>query len=94
MDRDASAAEINEQMIKIDQIEIGIKEASKAVAWRNKGDAQVQYLVVCEYADEWINYGGYRIRSYYLYVCGVMIASKLWPRLHLQLDVTSQRHYG
>ena len=90
MYRDASAAQINEQMIKIDQIEIGIKEASKAVAWRSKGDAQVQYLVVCEFADEWINFAGYRIRSYYFCLCGVMIASKMWPRLHEELDAIGQ----
>ena len=50
-------------MRNINEMDKRIAEASKALAWRSKGDAQDKYLVICEYADEWICYAGYRIRS-------------------------------
>ena len=92
-EQNASPQTINEHMRYIDEMEKHIAETSKALAWRSKGDAQDKYLVICEYADEWICYAGYRIRSYYVCVCGVLVASKLWPRLHKEIDSTGQRWY-
>ena len=63
------------------------------MAWRSKGDGQDKYPVICEYADEWINYAGYRIRSYFVCICAVLVASKMWPRLHKEIDSTGQRCY-
>jgi hypothetical protein len=90
IEHDFSVREINEQM---DDMETRIAETSKAVAWRSKGDGQDKYPVICEHADEWINYAGYRIRSYFVCICGVLVTSKLWPRLHEEIDSTGQRCY-
>jgi len=88
IEHDFSVREINEQM---GDMETRIAETSKAVAWRSKGDGQDKYPVICEYADEWINYTGYRIRSYFVCICVVLVASKMWPRLHKEIDSTGQR---
>jgi hypothetical protein len=93
IDQNASPQTINEHMRQIDEMEQRIAETSKALAWRSKGDAQDKYLVVCEYADEWIEYAGYRIRSYYVCLWGVLVASKYWPRRHMEIDSTGQRWY-
>ena len=87
----ATVQSINSHMAKIDDVEARIQDASKMLAWRSKGDAQDQYLSVCEYADQWIDYAGYRFRSYYSCFCGVLVSSKMWPRRYEDMASTKQR---
>jgi hypothetical protein len=61
--------EINEQM------------DGEALGWHGK-DGQDKYLVICEYADEWIKNAGYRIRLAYLWL----------PRVRISLERVRQRH--
>jgi hypothetical protein len=89
----ANATAINEALGQVDELESKIAEASQAIAFRSKGDQQGAYLAVVEFADEWLNWGGYRLRSYYSCVCGAVISSKYWPRLHEDVNASGQRYY-
>jgi hypothetical protein len=100
IERNALHEEINEQLRKIDSIEIHIAETGKALAWRSKtlawrsnGDAWDKHFVICDYFQEWINYAGYLIVSHYMCICGTLVCSKMWPRLRNEIDRPGQRYY-
>jgi hypothetical protein len=51
------------------------------------------FLTAAEFEDEWIYYGGFRLRSWYKCSCGLVYTSKVWRRLHEDIHAAKQRYY-
>ena len=93
--RGASSAEIDGITSHLDELEKEVAEAGRMLAFRSKGQDQSAWLFACEYADEWINYAGFRLRSYYRCAdaCGAVIPSKVWTTKHADPLATKQAWY-
>ena len=84
---------INVAMKELDSFQAKIDEANRLLAFRDRGEHQEEYIVVCTYADEWLTWAGYRFRSYYVCGCGCVCSSKMWTRKFPELAATKQRWY-
>ena len=89
----APPSEIDKAMKVVDTLEEAIKKATELLAWKSRDDQQVDYITVCTYADEWIRYAGYQIRSYYVCTCKAVIPSKVWDRKHQDPRASKQAWY-
>ena len=89
----ASQDEIDDCMKGLDDLEPKIEAKSRMLAWEDKGPEQDEYLRACEYADEWVRWGGYRLRSYYKCSCGAVISSKTWKTKHADPMASKQKWY-
>lgn len=79
---------------RIDELEVKLAENGRMLAFREHDEeTQKQFLVVAEFEDEWLNWGGMRLRSWYKCTCGLVYSSKSWQRLHDDVQATGQRYY-
>jgi hypothetical protein len=83
----ASPDEIDDTVKKIEQLE---EKAFKTHA----PDVQDKFLTAAEFEDEWLSYGGFRLRSWFKCSCGLLYTSdKAFKRLHEDIHTPTQRYY-
>ena len=87
-------AEINNLLNQITAMEEKIHHVGRMLAFREHApEVQDQFLQAAEFEDEWIEWGGFRLRSWYKCYCGLVYSSKNWKRLHGGIHAKGQRYY-
>ena len=87
-------AEINNLLDQITAMEEKILDVGRMLAFRGHApEVQDQFLQAAEFEGEWIEWGGFRLRSWYKCHCGLVYSSKNWKRLHNDMHAKGQRYY-